>query len=336
MATEGTITIQGQNLRISGTSAEPGVNITGTEAPDIINGSNGNDTIAALGGDDTIFGSLGSDSVDGGADIDTIDYSSLGAPITLFPRGVLGNEDPQTSLIKDIETIIGASGQANKIDGSTATSSGGASFDINLGENKLTVNNVPNLGSLNFTVENFRDVDGTQNDDIIVGNNEANTINGNGGNDSLTGAGGNDAITGRDGNDTVSGTDSSVRGAGELDTLTGGAGGDKFILGDASGAYYRAQGDGDFASITDFGSGEQIQLGTGDTYQLDRASDNFKVFVTTGGVRDLIADVSFGSASSNNPVGIASINSADAVLADIPEGDFTIAPGQNLGVFVGA
>ncbi|MGL5804071.1 MAG: hypothetical protein ACRC11_01295, partial [Xenococcaceae cyanobacterium] len=68
---------------------------------------------------------------------------------------------------------------------------------------------------------------------------------------------------------------------------------------------------------------------------------NFQVFVTTGGIRDLIADVAFGStnANANNSVGISSIdsaNSADAVLANVPEGDFTIASEQNLGIFVGA
>ncbi|MGL5833356.1 MAG: calcium-binding protein [Waterburya sp.] len=330
MAT-GTITIQGdnnQNLRITNQS---GVNVTGTEGPDILNGSDGNDTINALGGDDTIFGSLGLDRVDGGAGSDTVDYSSVNGTITLFPQGLLNNGNPQTSQLVNMETIIAASGKANTIDASAVTSSLGATLDVNLGTNKLTVNNIPNLGTQNFTVQNFVNVKGTQNNDSIIGNNAANNLSGNGGNDVLTGAGGNDVLTGGGGNDTLSGTDSSAKGVGELDNLTGGEGIDKFLLGDSSGAFYEGRGDGDFAKISDFGAGEQIQLGSGDTYQIERGSGTFKVFVTTDGAKDLIADVSFGSSSAN----ARTANSSD-VLAEVPEGDFSITSGESLGIFVGA
>jgi hypothetical protein len=324
MAT-GTITIQGGNNQDFRTNPS-GVNVTGTNAPDILNGSDGNDTIAALGGDDTIFGSLGQDRLDGGTGSDTIDYSSVNGTITLFPQGLLNNG----SQLINMETIIGASGKPNTIDASAVTRSLQATLDIDLGANKLTINNIPNLGTQNFTVQNFVNVKGTQNNDKIIGNSAANTINGNGGNDILTGAGGNDVITGGGSNDTLSGTDSSAKGIGEIDTLKGSGGTDKFVLGDASGAFYEGQGDSDFAKINDFGTGEQIQLSTGDTYQIERGSGNFKVFVTTNGVRDLIADVSFGSSSAN-----ARTSSSTDVLAGVPEGDFSIASGEDLGIFVG-
>jgi Ca2+-binding RTX toxin-like protein len=335
MAT-GTITIQGNdgNFRTTG---QPGLNVTGTDAPDILNGSNGNDTISGLGGNDTIFGSPGQDRVDGGADTDTIDYSSLNATITLFPQGVLDNQGPQTSQLVNMETIIGASGKQNTIDASDVTTDLGATLNVNLGTNKLTINKIPNLGTQNFTVQNFVNVNGTQNNDRIIGNNQNNIINGaggndvlngSGGNDILTGAGGNDAIAGGSGKDTLSGTDSSARGAGELDNLRGAAGTDKFILGDASGAFYEGQGDSDFAKINDFGSGEQIQLGSGDTYEIERGSGTFKVFVTTDGAKDLIADVSFSSSSSN-------ARTFTDVLTGVPEDDFSIASGENVGIFVG-
>lgn len=143
MAT-GTITIQSdnnQNFRV--TNDQPGVEVTGTEAPDLINGSDGNDTLSALGGDDTIFGSLGQDKVDGGTEVDTIDYSSINGTVTLFPQGILNNGDPQNSLIQNMETIIGASGQPNLIDASAVTSSLGANLDVNLRTNELTVENIP-------------------------------------------------------------------------------------------------------------------------------------------------------------------------------------------------
>jgi Ca2+-binding RTX toxin-like protein len=332
MAT-GTITIQGDNQSFRATNIA-GELIEGTDAPDILNGTDGNDTISALEGDDTIFGSLGQDRVDGDADSDTVDYSSLNATITLFPQGLLDNGDPQTSQLVDMETIIAASGQPNTIDASAVTTDLGATLDIDLGANQLTIDNIPQLGTQNFTVQNFVNVNGTQNADSIIGSNEANTINGNGGNDILTGAGGSDAITGGDGNDTLSGTNSSAKGVGELDNLSGSAGTDKFILGDTSGAFYDTQGGDDFATISDFGRGEQIQLGTGDTYQIERGSGNFQVFVTTDGAKDLIADVTFGSSTTSNARSTDAIT--DDTLAEIPEGEFTISAGEDLGIFVGA
>jgi Ca2+-binding RTX toxin-like protein len=331
MAT-GTITIQGDNNQnIRTTNTQPGVEVTGTAGPDIINGSDGNDTLKALGGDDTIFGSVGQDTVDGGADSDTIDYSSVNGTVTLFPQGILNNGDPENSELKNMETIIGASGRPNTIDASDVTSEFGATLDINLGTDKLTVEKIPNLGTQNFTVQNFVDVNGTQNNDIIIGNNEANTINGNDGDDSLTGSGANDVITGGGGNDTLSGTDSSARGIGELDTLEGGGGTDRFVLGDDSGAFYGTQGNEDFATINDFAAGDQIQLGVGDTYQIERGSGNFKLFVTTGETKDLIADVTFGSTSADN----ARSSVSEDVLAGVPEGDFSLDSGEQLGIFVG-
>jgi Ca2+-binding RTX toxin-like protein len=318
MATQQAITIESQdaarNLRVIGND------ITGTEFPDVIDGTDGNDTIAALGGDDTIFGSLGSDLIDGGAGTDTLDYSRFGAAITLFPRGVLGNGDPQTSLINNIEIIVGALGQPNKIDASSGT--GGASLDVNLSTNRLTVRDIPNIGNLNFTVRNFRNVDGSPNADSIIGNASANVING---------FGGDDIIDGRSGRDTLSGTASSVRGAKELDTLTGGLGTDKYILGDDAGAYYKSQGDADFAQIQDFAGGETIQLGASDTYDIRPTFNGFQIFAIAEEVRDLIADVSL----SLTRTGVPSIP-VDSLLADTPKGEFNINPGQDIGgVFVG-
>ncbi|MGL5836601.1 MAG: calcium-binding protein [Waterburya sp.] len=331
MAT-GTITIQSddsQNFRIA--NDQVGVEVTGTNGADIINGSDGNDKLIALAGNDTIFGSLGQDTVDGGAGRDTIDYSSVNGTVTLFPQGLLNNGDPQNSQLINMETIIASSGRPNVIDASAVTTDLGATLDINLGTNKLTVKKIPQLGTQNFTVQNFVNVSGTQNQDIIVGNSQANDINGNDGNDALTGSGGNDIITGGGGNDTLSGTDSSVRGLGELDTLQGGIGTDRFVLGDRSGAFYATQGNGDFAKINDFEAGDQIQLGVGDTYQVVRGSGNFQLFVTTGDTNDLIADVTFGSTSASN----ARVSSSTDILTEVPEGDFSVDSGEELGIFVG-
>lgn len=91
---------------------------------------------------------------------------------------------------------------------------------------------------------------------------------------------GSDAITGTDGNDQLAGVSappsqtSADLGRGQIDTLSGLLGADKFLLGDATrGVYYndgssRSSGSSDYALINDFKSseGDKIQLASGRTY----------------------------------------------------------------------
>jgi subtilisin family serine protease len=81
----------------------------------------------------------------------------------------------------------------------------------------------------------------------------------------------NDVITGGSGNDRLSGvlatgTSAAAMGAGQIDTLTGGAGADIFVLGDSRGVFYDDRQNGnlgtaDYALIKDFKSGEdKLQL----------------------------------------------------------------------------
>jgi Ca2+-binding RTX toxin-like protein len=90
----------------------------------------------------------------------------------------------------------------------------------------------------------------------------------------LWGTTGNDIITGGSGNDRISGvlatgTSAEAMGAGQIDTLTGGAGADIFVLGDSRGVFYdnrnsRNTGTGDYALIKDFTPGEdKLQLAGG-------------------------------------------------------------------------
>ena len=76
-----------------------------------------------------------------------------------------------------------------------------------------------------------------------------------------------DRLFGTSGNDTISGVPQSGThlGRGTIDALTGGAGNDIFVLGDARGAFYndgnaRNAGTGDYARIMDFQMGDKIQL----------------------------------------------------------------------------
>jgi Ca2+-binding RTX toxin-like protein len=142
----------------------------------------------------------------------------------------------------------------------------------------------------------------------------------------LAGAKGNDLIDGKDGNDALLGSSTKTRGELELDILTGGTGSDKLILGDSISAYYKTNGDRDLAKITDFGSGDLIQLGLNDTYRISRTDVGFDLFVTTGETQDLIANVQIASSSG----------SESDLLAGVPEGSFTIGSEEISSLFIGA
>ena len=94
-----------------------------------------------------------------------------------------------------------------------------------------------------------------------------------GGNDTLRGGKGDDGLYGdavfmydssKGGKDILIGADSTAAqpGKGEVDELTGGKNGDRFVLGDASHVYYQGGGNIDYARILDFSTTERdlIQL----------------------------------------------------------------------------
>jgi hypothetical protein len=93
---------------------------------------------------------------------------------------------------------------------------------------------------------------------------------------------GNDIITGTAAADTISGVPlnppSSLRGRGTIDELTGGASADRFVLGDEVSPFYDdgnglSQGRADFGVITDFETGDRIQLhGDAEVYLLGRGT----------------------------------------------------------------
>ncbi|MBW4507628.1 MAG: hypothetical protein KME64_14105 [Scytonematopsis contorta HA4267-MV1] len=321
--------------------------ITGTEGPDIIFGTPGSDRIRALGGDDYVYGTTGFDFVDGGKGTDTIDYSNVRRAITLFPLGLVGNGGSSGGQIANFEIIIGAPGQQNTIDASQAF--GDVYLDVNLEKQTLLVNKVPGIGTQSFTVKNFVNVKGTQNGDKIIGSNADNIIDGNGGNDEIDGLGGNDTLSGGlgsdtlyggDGNDVLQGSVNAPYPGSEIDKLTGGTGVDRFILGDKSGSFYKQKGKEDYALITDFSFGEQITLGIGDVYDLEKTSSGFNLFVVKGDLKDLIAEVTLGAEAQPalNRKTPASSREASVVetFGKLEDSTFTIGSGETKGIFKGA
>jgi len=170
-----------------------------------VRGTNNADVITGAATNDTFFGSAGNDTYNGAAGTDTMDYSTLGTAVTLRSQGVIAKGALGQDTIQNIEKIIGATGQANLIDGTVANPAAQTtSFAIDLALGKLVVNGVPFLGSIAFDVSNFPNVTGTNNADSIRGDAKANLLLGGGGNDTISGAGGDDTIAGGAGADTIS------------------------------------------------------------------------------------------------------------------------------------
>lgn len=117
--------------------------------------------------------------------------------------------------------------------------------------------------------------DGGEGDDALFGNNGDDSLTGGNKNDSLLGGQGNDSLDGGDGDDSLRGANNILvgeNGTGEIDTFTGGAGKDNFILGEAQQVsrfsslgtrYYddhdtTTAGTTDYALIKDFDSSQDV------------------------------------------------------------------------------
>ncbi|MEG4496344.1 hypothetical protein QUB05_03250 [Microcoleus sp. F10-C6] len=240
---------QNQGAQITN-SALPPQNQTPPPPPaNSISTTAGNDNITGDSLDNFILGSSGTDTIIGGLGTDTISYLSLGSGISLEAKGIVDKGAAGTDTLQNIEQIIAPLGQSNTIDASTG--SGTASINVDLSQNSLAVNNLPGIGTLNFTVENFVNVTGTPNVDVLTGNIQ---------NNSLIGGDGNDTLSGLRGSDTLIGVNplSATPGSNDTDVLIGGRGRDIFVLGDATKTYYQGTG---VALIQDFQQGiDRIQL----------------------------------------------------------------------------
>ncbi|WYL96791.1 MAG: calcium-binding protein [Gloeotrichia echinulata IR180] len=187
-------------------------NVRGTAQNDSITGNASNNILSGGAGDDVLGGSTGNDTLNGDAGIDTANYSALGQTIVLGTTGTVTKAGGGIDQLNGIETITASTLKGDTIDASAGT--GSTSITANLAINSLTVNNVPFLGTLNFTVNNFENVTGTANNDTIIGNAGYNILRGGAGVDFLVGDAGNDTLTGGSG----------------VDFLVGGVGNDEFTF----------------------------------------------------------------------------------------------------------
>ncbi|MFN6496426.1 MAG: pre-peptidase C-terminal domain-containing protein [Nostoc sp. DedQUE01] len=249
-------------------------NVIGTNANDIIVGDNQNNQLSGNGGNDSLNGGNGDDTINGGLGTDTL-------------NGAVGND-----------TYI--------IDGAVDTIIEAANSGTDIVRSSITYTLAANVENLRQTGTSAISATGNSLNNLLFGNSGNNILNGRAGNDSLDGNLGNDILNGEDGNDSLqggpgndilnggSGDDILIGvfpgnllppGLGESDTLTGGIGVDRFILGDAVNVFYDDNntvnpGFGDLATITDFNSSQdRIELkGSVEDYLLQVVGGNTRIF----------------------------------------------------------
>lgn len=227
-------------------------NITGSNDNDILSGDGANNSLFGLDGDDVLAGRGGTDFIDGGAGNDTNSFAGIGLGVTATLNADGTGTAEYGQVVEEfagIENLIGtdnndtliATGAAPNVisggDGDDFIAGGGGTDVLDGGEGNDTnsfqgigPDVVANLGNgtasyqtPNGTVfeafTNFENLDGSDSDDILIGNGEANVLTGNDGNDELFGGGGNDDLSGGDGDDLIAG-------GGGSDVIDGGAGND--------------------------------------------------------------------------------------------------------------
>jgi Ca2+-binding RTX toxin-like protein len=194
----------------------------------------GSDTLSGGAGNDTLMGLEGFNVIDGGEGNDTVDYGFTVLNGTLYP----------VSFHIDLSIVVPLGSEVYN-----------GSGWVNYGDVSM-----PQCHDQLIGIEN---VDGSDYDDTIIGNDQANRLYGWSGNDNLIGglkadtlAGGlgNDTLAGGQGMDNIRGGDGNdlIKGALGTDTLTGGAGADHFLFGSA------LDGALNIDTITDFTSGSDV------------------------------------------------------------------------------
>jgi Ca2+-binding RTX toxin-like protein len=254
--------------------------LEGRGGEDYLEGGGGNDTLIGGGEDDYLLGGAGADSIDGaGGSDDWASYEDSTAAVqidltleTAQKSGGYGNGDVLVSIANlvgsDFSDKLIGDGQDNKIEGGDGADfiDGGEGFDYVLYYNSdaAVVINFNNSGpqsgghAQGDILAESEGVVGSDFNDRLIGDGEANGLYGNGGADTLTGGALNDIFgfnTIGDGVDVV--TDFQV-----------GAGGDVLHIGNLLTGY---NGDiNDFVRIVSSGGQTVLQIDTdggGDSFQ---------------------------------------------------------------------
>ena len=276
--------------------------ISGTNRGDFINGLGGNDLLQGLGGNDQILGGSGDDLIAAGDGNDTVEGGTGNDNISgnAGNDNITGDDGSDDILGGDGNDSIEGGSEADRILGEAGDDSinGGSGQDSLLGgqgNDLIEGGSQTDLifgeaGDDSLNGDDGRDtveggvgqdsVAGGLGDDLLLGNSGDDSLSGEDGTDTLIGGFDNDFLDGGAGNDQLIGVEltdpESEFGADEIDTLTGGASSDTFVLGDETRVYYDdgdplTAGESDFAAIADFDDRQDfIQLnGSAELYSLD-------------------------------------------------------------------
>jgi Ca2+-binding RTX toxin-like protein len=293
-------------------------NITGSSLDDVLVGNGTGNRIQGLLGNDIFIGNAGNDTLDGGGGIDTVSYR-------YDPKGIFINLEQNTATdgfdtvdeLYDIENIQGSdfsdriigSDQDNWLFGGNGddTLTGRAGADTLVGEDGIDTASYTDSGiavivnlttgkgaggdAEGDTLQSIENLQGSQWDDKLIGDNNDNNLFGRDGQDILYGHAGQDSLDGGDGNDTLNGDagDDVLYGRNGNDTLDGGAdndvlygGGDNDSLSGSTGddILYGENGN----DILDGGSGnDSMTGGTGnDIYVVESSGDTVTETVNQG------------------------------------------------------
>lgn len=219
--------------------------LDGETGNDTLNGEAGNDKLAGGIGSDFLFGGNDNDSLSGGDQNDEL-YGEAGNDLLEggFSNDALYGGDGNDKLYGDWQFR-----STSDLESENDTLVGGAGHDLLYGQ------------------EGDDQLFGGADQDRLLGGSGKNYLSGGTGEDLLSGGSGNDKLVGNAGNDILLGVNKSAAPKlNEIDTLTGGAGADTFILGDSNSVFYDdvnpvMAGKRDYALITDFNPNEdKIQL----------------------------------------------------------------------------
>ncbi|MDC0933511.1 calcium-binding protein, partial [Arcobacteraceae bacterium] len=205
----------------------------GESGDDSLIGGEGDDTLDGGANNDTLNGGIGDDTLDGGDGIDTVDYSNALDDLTIDlsisnAETTISHTQGKDTFI-DIEGAIGGSGDdiitgttstnilsggygddtllgnGTSADGGTDTLIGGEGSDFIsfnfTGANGVTVDlsnetTSQNTGAGNVLLESIENLEGSDGDDILIGNSDENTLIGRDGKDTITGGSDNDTLFG--------------------------------------------------------------------------------------------------------------------------------------------
>ncbi|MBU0639840.1 MAG: hypothetical protein KKB50_13310, partial [Planctomycetes bacterium] len=234
------------------TGSEYNDTITGDSQANVLDGQAGSDRLYGREGDDALLGGAGTDYLYGEEGNDTL----AGGDDRDYLYG--GSGDDAISGDAGDDYMRGDAGD-DVIDGGAGTDYvdylySDSAVNVNLADGTAT-------GEGNDTLISVEQARGSQYDDTLVGDDNANYLSGDSGDDTISGGAGNDSVYGGAGADVIDGGtgNDSVKGDAGDDTLSGGEGDDTLYGGTGDDVIDGGAGN-DYASFYYSGSGVDVNL----------------------------------------------------------------------------